>query len=345
MRILKKDLKKGFVHLKAESPEDLWHLSRVIAPNDHVRGSTERKIKIGGEDARNQKVVRKKMTLTLKVEKASYEHDNLRILGVITDGPDDIARGEHHSINVKEADDISITKTRWLTWEIDILKEAEKNTKENLLVVLFDRESALFARLTNKGQQILSSIKGEVQKKDNEETVVHNFWKAISTQLSEYDTKYKPRSIIAASASFWKEYLKETLSDDVTKKIIYASVSDTGEQALQELVKRPELKTALQQDRTAQEEGVIEDLLQAIAKEHAAYGLDEIEMKINEGNLKSLIISDGFLTKLREEGGYERLETIMKNAESGKATITIITSKDARKQLDGLSGIAGIRRW
>ena len=92
MHILKHDRKQGFLHLKADAPEDLWLLSRLINPGDTVRGSTERKLKIGGEDARNQKIVRKKMTLTLTTEKAVYEHDALRLLGTITDGPDDVAR-------------------------------------------------------------------------------------------------------------------------------------------------------------------------------------------------------------------------------------------------------------
>ena len=61
MKILKKDLKKGFAHLKTDSVEDLWYLSHIIDPGDSVRSSTERKIKIGGEDTRNQKVIRKKI--------------------------------------------------------------------------------------------------------------------------------------------------------------------------------------------------------------------------------------------------------------------------------------------
>lgn len=344
MHILKENPKEGFMHVRADAPEDLWLLSRLINPNDQVRGSTERKIKIGGEDARNQKVVRKKMTLTLKVEKAEYEHDSLRILGTILDGPDDIARGNHHSIIIQPGDDLKITKT-WLDWQRKKIEEATKQTKENILVVLFDREDALFCSLTNTGHTILARIKGDVAKKGEDGIATKDFWKTINEELKTYDERYKAKNIIAGSPAFWKDYLTTVLDPSLQKKTIYASISDTNEQTLQELLRRPEVKQALHDDRSAQEDSYLQELLGAIAKDKAAYGEKEIEEKANEGNLKNLLVSDNFLMKSREDNTYEHVENIMKTAEQGKATIFIIASKEAMKQLDGLGGIAGLIRW
>jgi protein pelota len=139
--------------------------------------------------------------------------------------------------------------------------------------------------------------------------------------------------------------LQEALNEDLKKKTIYSAVSDTSEQALQELLRRPEVKQAVQNDRTAQEDRLVQELLHAIEKEQAAYGIDETEAKAAEGNLKTLLVSDEYLMHEREQGDYERLETVMKTAEQGKAEIIIIASKDASKQLDGLGGIAGLKRW
>ena len=344
MHILKRNEREGFLHVRADTPEDLWLLSRLLDPGDAVRGSTERKLKIGGEDARNQKVVRKRMTLTLSVEKTAYEHDALRVLGTITDGPEDVARGDHHSITLQPGDDLKITKD-WMGWQLEKLEEATKQSKENIIVALFDREEALFCHLTNTGQDVLSRIKGEVAKKGEEGIAVKDFWKAISAQLQEYDKRYNPRSIIAASPAFWKDYLKETLGEEQSKKTVYATVSDTNEQSLQELLRRPEVKQALHEDRSAHEDALVQGLLAAVAKDQAAYGTDEVEQKANEGNLKTLLVSDPHMMRCREEGTYERLEAMMKAAEQGKAQITIIASKEAAKQLDGLGGVAGIKRW
>ncbi len=345
MQILKTDLKHGFVHVKIEHPEDLWYLSHIINPGDLVRGTTERKIKIGGEDARNQKVVRKKMTLTLRAEKIEYTKSSLRVLGVITDGPDDIPRGEYHSLVFQEGDAPSITKQKWLSWQLDKLKEASEGPKEKIMVLLFDRETALFALLNTQGHQVLSSMKGNVQKKDVEEYTKSNFYKELVKQLSDYDARYKTKSIIAASPAFWKDYLKKELTDELARKVIYATVSDTDESSLSELVRRPELKSALERDRSAKELSLVEDLLKAVSKDMAAYGIKEVEAKVSEGALKNILVSENLLMKLREEDGYDQLDSILKSAESGNADISIITTDEATKTLDGLGGIAGVRRW
>ncbi|MBD3209409.1 pelota family protein [Candidatus Woesearchaeota archaeon] len=344
MHILKQDRKQGFLHVKADTPEDLWLLSRLIKPGDTVRGSTERKLKIGSEDARNQKVVRKKMTLTLQAEKTSYEHETLRILGTITDGPDDVARGEHHSLSIQQGDDLKITK-EWMDWQLQKIEDATKQARENIIAVLFDREEATFLRLTNHDHDVLAKTKGDVAKKNEKNTVQSDFWHAINQQLRDYDKRYEPRSIIAASPAFWKDYLKAALDETVAKKTIYATVSDTNEQAINELLKRPELKQALQQDRSAQENHAIAELLHAISAGKAAYGVKEVERKANEGNLKALLVSDDHLMQEREHGNYDHTERIMHAAERGKADIMIVASKEASKQLDGLGGMAGLTRW
>ena len=344
MRILKHDPKRGFMHLKAETAEDLWLLSRLLTQGDHAKGQTERKLKLGGEEDRNQKVTRKKMTLALAVEKTQYEHDTLRVSGTITDGPEEVALGEHHTISLAPGDDLKITK-QWMDWQVKAVKEATTRSGENILIILFDREQALFALLSGKGARVISTMKGEVEKKDQDDQAKGDFWGDLAKQLAAYDKRYRPRSIIAGSPAFWKDYLKDAIADELKKKTIYATVSDTNEQALQEVLKRPELKQALEEDRNAQERKLLDELLAAIAKEQGAYGMDDVELRAQEGNLKRLLVSDNLLMRKREEGGHERIEEVMKAAERGKADITIVTNKETCKQLDGLGGIAGLRRW
>lgn len=346
MRVLKEDRKGGFLHLQLDTQEDLWLLSWLLNPGDSVRGSTERKLKIGGEDERSQRVVRKKMTLTVLAEKAAYEHDALRVLGTIAEGPEDVARGDHHSITFSPADTIGVTKpSGWAKWEREKVEEATRQTEENILVVLFDREEALFARLSGQGYNVLSTLKGEVAKKDQQGQGTGSFWKKLAEQILEYDKRYKPRSIIAGSPAFWKDYLKEEADASLSKKVVYATVSDVGETAIGEVMRRPELRTALEKDRGAQEQGVVERLLAAVGKDQACYGIDEVEEKAGSGALKELLVSNEFLAKCRDEGTWQRVDAVLKAAEQTNATVHITTTKDANKTIDGLGGIAGIRRW
>ena len=47
MKLLSKDLRKGYVKLTVENLDDLWYLSQIVDTGDLVKGVTFRKIKIG----------------------------------------------------------------------------------------------------------------------------------------------------------------------------------------------------------------------------------------------------------------------------------------------------------
>ena len=112
MKKISVDYKKGTAKVRIENADDLWYLSQIIDVGDSVSGKTLRKLKIGGEDDRKQKVIKKPVFIKIKVEKIELGQGNLRILGIIEEGPEDIAHGEHHSFNVEDGTEIKITKAK-----------------------------------------------------------------------------------------------------------------------------------------------------------------------------------------------------------------------------------------
>ena len=64
------------------------------------------------------------------------------------------------------------------------------------------------------------------------------------------------------------------------------------------------------------------------------------------GAVKILLITDSLMQKLREKNDFQKLDILMKNVESQKGEIHIIsTEHDSGKKLNGLSGIAAILRY
>ena len=347
MKIIKRDLKHNLATVKVENMDDLWYLSHIIEPNDLVKGKTERKIKIGDSDARNMKVVKKYVFMKLKVDKLEFhKYSNiLRVSGTVVEGPEDVAKGAHHTFNVEPDTVISVVKEKWLKFQIDKLEEAAKAKPLNILVLTFDREEAYFALLKNQGYEILSKMKGNVAKKDSPEKASGNFYKELSKQLLEYDKRYSIKNMIVASPSFWKEYLMKEVPDNIKSKITLATCSAVNEKAIDEIIKRPELKQVLEADKIAKEINLVESLLEAVSKDLASYGLKAVGEQTNNGNIKDLFITDNFLHEMREKGEYQKLDTIMKTADNVKGSIHIISSDESSKQLDGLGGIACILRW
>lgn len=349
MQIIKKNLRQGEVTIKANNPEDLWFLSQVIEADDIIKGKTERKIKLGKEDERQRKIVLKTVFLSLKVEKTEFKEDMdvLRISGTILEGPDDVPRGSYHTFSVEPGSPhcvYTIKKEKWFDYQLDKLKEAEQQIKRKILVVLFDREEALFATLKNQGHEVVLRLKGDVAKK-NVEGQGKNFYAEISKHLAEYNKRMKLDSIIIASPGFWKEYLVKELDDELKSKTVMASCSDTNESNIKEVLQRPEVSKVLAEEREAKEVGLVEELLKAISKDEACYGFKECQEKANIGAVKELLVSFKFLQQTREKGNHKEVENLMKLAEKTKAKVHILNSEEPEKKLNGLGGIAGVLRW
>ena len=348
MKIIYQDLKKGEIKVKVENLDDIWYLSHIIEKGDLVKGQTFRKIKLGKEGERKAKVEKKKVFLVIKVEKTEYEAELLRVSGVVKEGPEDVPKGSHHTLNVEENSILTVIKQKWLKYQIDKLKEAAAVKAPDILICVLDREEAIFALLKRKGYEILSRIKGEVAKKGIEVKAKGSFYNEIIKLLKEYSERHKVRNIILASPSFWKEeVMKQIKDEELKKKIVLATCSSVDKSAINEVLKRPEIKEVLKQDRISKEMKLVESLLVEISKKgNAAYGVEEVKVVAEAGAVKELLITDSFIQKMRSEQRYEKIDGLMKMVDKMKGEIHVISGEhEGGKKLDGLGGIGAILRY
>ncbi len=350
MKLINKNLKKGQLKVRIENIDDLWYLNSIIDPGDIVKGKTLRKIKIGEKEQRKINIVKKPVFITLKAEKIEFhKYSNiLRVLGIIIEGPDDIPKGSYHTFNLEENSIISIIKPGWLNYQLDKIKEACADVKPDIMVCVFDREEAYFALLKKQGYELLSKLKGNVQKKASEEKVKGSFYGLIIKTINDYIKRYKIEKIILASPAFWKEeLLKEVKDSELKNMIVQAACSSADEKAINEVLKRPELRELLRQERAAEETKFVDELLGEISKNNlAAYGLKETSESVNAGSVKMFLITDSFIHKKRQGDNFSKIDLLMKTAEKLKGKVMIISSEnDAGKKLDGLGGIGAILRY
>jgi protein pelota len=336
MKLLKKDLKEKIIKVKVTEPEDLWFLHRLIKKGDYVRATTTRKIKLGKDN------VRKKINVTVEVDKNHFENKSLRVSGKIIECNDeDIPIGNYQSIPIEVGDIIEIQKKELLKTELEGIKEA--GTKPyKILICIFDREEALFYSITKTGYELLSKIKGNVRKKDYSNTVKGNFFKEIAKQIETYDERNNFDSIILASQGFWKDYLVKEISEKIKKKSIISSCSSVDETAIREILKRPETQTALEKTRTKIEEEIVEEVIKRIGDNNkVAYGLQEVKKAIDYGAVDKLIISSKML-----ETKEETAEDLTRKAEKQDGKVIVVNSEfEPGKEIDGLGGVAALLRF
>ncbi len=343
------NLKSGEVKIKVTNSDDLWCLSQIIEERDLVKGLTVRKIKLRDSEERGSESIKKTIFLMLKVEKIEF-HDyqnSLRISGKVVEAPEDIPKGQYHTFNVELGTIITIIKEKWLKYQLARLNESVEEHPKTLICV-FDREEAYFALLKKYKYELLLNLKGNVQKKGDPIKVTSNFYLEIISHLKNYSQKYKISNIILASPSFWKDYILKELKDESLKnKITFATCSSATVNAIEEVIKRNEIREVLKKDRVAKEFNLVEELFREIAKYNlAAYGFKEVEQAIDLGAVKTLLVTDSTILKYRQEEKYGGLERIMKRAEETGAEVIIISSEhEGGKRLEGLGGIAALLRY
>ena len=347
MKIIHQNFKKGEIKVKVENLEDIWYLSNIIEKGNVIKGRTTRKISYGGKEGK-PRVEKKVVFLSINVEGVDFGSEVLRILGKVVDGPEEIGRGSHHSFELSEGTIVSITKENWLKFQLDWLKEAVKAKIAKILICVMDRENAYFALSKKQGYDMISSIEGEVQKKEERVKVKGQFYGEIIKILQEYLKRYNPDSIVLASPAFFKEDLMKVMKDDaLKKKIVLAGCSNVGENGINEVLKRPEVENVLKQDRISKEMKLVEELLVEVSKDGVGvYGLREVERAVISGAVRILLITGGFIKKKRISDKFEKIDLLMKKTEEMKGNIFLISSEhDGGKKLDGLGGIAGLLRY
>lgn len=349
MKVIKKDYEKGFLHVKCENLDDLWYLSSIIDVEDILKGVTERKIKIGDKDSGNVKVIKKYILMKISVEKIDFHaySGNLRVSGKITEGPQDVQIGTYHTFDIDESTEFSIQKKGpFLKFQKEKINEASKNKPTSTLVCAFDRESSIITLLKKYGYEVLSSIKHDVSKKGFEENITSNNYQEFIKNIKTYQEKYAIKTILVGVSSFWQTQLKETAQKS-NLNIVIINTNAEGEDAIKELLRRPEVETIIKDEKSAQEFSIVERLFVALKRnEKVAYGFKEVKHATDSGAVQELLITDQYIKNAREKNQYKELESLLKLADSTQATIHIISSEhDAGRQLDGIGGIAAHLRY
>jgi len=347
MKTIKSSLKNGEMVIGITTAEDFWYLSHIIDKGDIVRSRTFRKIKIGGSDERSQDVIKKPVVLDIIVEKTEVAENGLRVSGKINSDFEDIRKGSFHTITLEINSVLTITKPKWLKFQLDKIKESSLR-QPNILIVALERDNASFALLKNHGFEFLADMHGEVSKKLMKENVKENFYENIIKQIKEYVPRYNIQHVILASPAFWKDDLLKELKDkELSKMITTATCHGTGKNGINEIINRDEIKNLLKQERLYQETRLVEDILKELGRDGlATYSLKYARQAALAGAVKELLITETIIQKFRGENRYNELDELMSLVENSSGNVHVISSEhDAGKQLNGLSGIAAILRY
>jgi len=340
-------LRKDEANIKVDTLDDLWHLSRLIEPEDIVAGEIIRKVKISSEEERTR-VKKEAYFVKIKAEKIVFEPSAVRIIGIIIEGPEELALGSHHTLDVRPSDTVKIYKA-WKQFQLKRLKDAEAATKTpSVAVCVLDDEMANLAEFTPTGIKYLAQIQLGLAKKRFADKAEERLGKLIA----EIANLAKTHEIfVIASPLFWKDEVLKRIKDkhsDIIDKIKLEDVSTGGKRGVVELLKRGALDRIVKGTALQKEFEMVEHLMVEIARESrlGIYKIADIKDAANASAVKFLLITEKLIEKMRELKRYPELNEIFDAVESTKGEIHIISSKyEAGEKLDGLGGIGAILRF
>jgi len=346
MKILEIDERLKTIKIRLDNEDDLWELYNILYTGDVLVGRTTREIKT------NDSSYRRSMTVAIKVEWAEMQpmSNRLRVHGIVIDCPDDVEiKGKHHTVNVDPGSIITLVKEQsWNAPDIKRLREAEKRTRVNLMIVSVDNEEVAVSKVTNSGSMILMQksidlrIKGHPE--DDEDKKKSTIELAINDVLSIIN-RQKPDFLAVAGPPMIKNDFLELLKQRVRgKEIISVDTSYGGVAGINEALKRDTLSLAVKNLQVLEEISIMEEFNSRISRNlPVSYGIEDVERAAALGAVEQLFVHSQMLN---DQLTRERVIRIMEDVERKGARVKIFTADDnARAWLKSFGGIAAFLRF
>jgi protein pelota len=283
------------------------------------------------------------MTLSVRTEKIEFSDSELRlrVLGTITDGPQDI--GQHHTLIFEIGETLTITKEKWRETQTERLRKAVFESRRPMAVfVSLDQDEATIAVLRQFGPKEIATIRSQRSGKQYQEkdtvSVYHDEIIAKLVPLAE-----EGRPLVLLGPGFEKELLAESgkrTRPDIFSKAHIHHTGQSGMPGVNELMKKGMGAGILRESRVAVEMEAVERLMEEIGRNGAAiYGPKQVEAAAKAGAVETLLILDSLI---REKDH----DLLVRDAEGQKGNVIIVSEQhDAGRQLAALGGIAAILRY
>lgn len=347
MRVVHKDLKHGKIKLAVETLDDLWHLQHIISPGEIVVSSTWRRNREDGDKLRPERLEKRRVTLSIRVESVEFhQHANrLRLLGTIVEGPD---TGKHHSFSFEPGSTLAIVKD-WRPDHLERIREAVRASRRpRVLIVALDDSSAEMALVRQYGLDVLGTIshsragkRYSVEREADEKKFFHRLAEAMKDLVSRENV----RVAIVAGPGFTKDAFVSILREkdpELARRVRCDDVSSGGRAGLYEIVRRGMVERVSQEDRFSYETSLVEKLMTEIARDGpVTYGLKEVGRATSMGAVEKLLVADELLRSDRAG-----LEVTLEGVRRTRGDVVVVsTEHDAGKQLVSIGGIAALLRF
>lgn len=348
MRLLRKDVGEGVLHLRIDSLDDLWTLRNLIAKGDRVTADTQRTAESTGDKVREAKMEKRGMRLGVRAESVEWHDfdDHLRVLGPIETGPQDHGRFHTLVLRADGMDAVIEKKGALQPWHLRQVEQAvAASSAPQVLMLAIDDTEAQFGLLKSYGLQLLGSLPAGGQGKRHEGAgkAKEQFYGEALKSLQAFRPDARVPLVVLGPGWWRDEFLEfaRSKAPAAAAGAVSEGTAHGGRTGLHEALRRGLLERVARDHRVAQDTAAVQELLARIAKGDGtvAYGPAEVKRAVAGGAAETLLVSDRIL----REG---QADDLLHAAESARAAVHVVSSShDAGEQLDRMGGLAALLRF
>ncbi|MHC1580835.1 MAG: mRNA surveillance protein pelota [Methanopyraceae archaeon] len=348
VKILEKDLDKGYVEVLPETLDDLWHLYHIVRKGDLVFALERRRVKDErAETIRRDKGERRPVYLGVRVEDTEFDKysNRLRIKGIIEHGPES---GSHHTINVTTGKRIKVVKEEWDRKDLERLEEAEMSRPPVLLVAVDAGEGTL-GIVRDYGLDVVARVRHNVPGKrgGDRRAELREFFHRLADEIERVMKEEGVEHLVVGGPGFVKEEFAEFLREE---RGINPAVEDTGsadESGLVEMIRRGAVERVVEESRVAEEARHVEEVFKRIGRgdDTVAYGLEDCKRAAEFGAVETLLIADEVFRRAMVEGDEDVRELVEYVERTGGDVLIVSTEHEWGERLLELGGVAALLRF
>ncbi|KAL5508050.1 DOM34 [Sanghuangporus vaninii] len=379
-RHIEKD-RSGYITLRPEEDEDMWHLYNLIQEGDEVRAPAIRRVQTETATGSTSSH-RVKTTLTLSVQKMQFsaavsssnntatggsegapssQGASLSISGQVTQENPFVKMGAFHTLDLEVNRDVRIVKAEWDSIALSRVQEAcEEGKGAEVGAIVCGEGTAAVCLLSEHMTVIRQRVEVPVPRKRTGSTTLHDkgltrFYETLYQSFLRHIPYSSLRAIVIASPGFVKDAVYDYIFDQATKsnnkallqaksKVLRVHVNSPHVHSLMEVMKSPEVISQLKETKFAREGIMLDKFHKMLMTDEmrAWYGPDHVSFAADRGAIGTLLISDELFRASDPVLRKKYVKLVETVRQKGAEVLIFSSMHESGQQLNQLTGIAAI---
>ncbi|EIW65732.1 hypothetical protein TREMEDRAFT_70401 [Tremella mesenterica DSM 1558] len=380
MKLINKHVEKdgsGYVTLRPEDDEDMWHVYNLIAEGDLVRALAVRRVQTVSNTGSSDSY-RVRVNLTLSVTKTTFSPAasssttaqgekkeptaSLQISGRVVNENEFVRLGAFHTLDLEPNRDFRLEKAHG--WDSVALERVEEAVKEGrgaeIGAIVCGEGTAAICLLSEHMTTIRQRIEVSVPRKRKGGTSGHdkameNFYSAVYQAVLRLIPYQTLKAIVIASPGFTRESLYDYIFQQATltsnkpllasrSKWIKVHSNTPHVHSLVEAMRAPEVAKMLQGAKFAREGVGLDKFHKMLANDElrAWYGPEHVALAVERGAVGTLLISDDLFRSSDPVTRNKYVDMVEAVRSRGGEALIFSSMHESGQQLNLLTGIAAI---